>query len=54
MALGDSSLVLPLLETIIDDTVLLLTLLDRTLLKFIVRKFVSCCLAEKHQPSNMQ
>ena len=34
--------------------VLLLTLPDRTLVKFIVRKFISYCLTERFRASNMQ
>ena len=33
---------------------LLLTLPDRTLVKFIVRKFISYCLTERFRASNMQ
>ena len=35
-------------------TLLLLTLPDRTLVKFIVRKFISYCLTERFRASNMQ
>lgn len=38
----------------IKRLVLLLTLPDRTLVKFIVRKFISYCLTERFRASNMQ
>ncbi len=38
----------------IGGVVLLLTLPDRTLVKFIVRKFISYCLTERFRASNMQ
>ena len=37
-----------------NQLVLLLTLPDRTLVKFIVRKFISYCLTERFRASNMQ
>ena len=36
------------------EMLLLLTLPDRTLVKFIVRKFISYCLTERFRASNMQ
>ena len=38
----------------IANILLLLTLPDRTLVKFIVRKFISYCLTERFRASNMQ